>query len=160
MKYVVVLCDGMADEPLEELGGMTPLEKAHTPNLDRMAQISEIGMVQTVPDGMAPGSDTANLSVIGYDPKEYYTGRSPLEALSIGVDMAPTDVSFRCNLVTLSEEEENYEDKHILDHSSSEISTEDAAVLMETLMQEMRRGGEGVYTGTRYVSIARVTDIC
>ena len=101
MKYVVVLCDGMADEPLEELGGMTPLEKAHTPNLDRMAQISEIGMVQTVPDGMAPGSDTANLSVIGYDPKEYYTGRSPLEALSIGVDMAPTDVSFRCNLVTL-----------------------------------------------------------
>ena len=84
MKYVVVLCDGMADEPLEELGGMTPLEKAHTPNLDRMAQISEIGMVQTVPDGMAPGSDTANLSVIGYDPKEYYTGRSPLEALSIG----------------------------------------------------------------------------
>ena len=106
MKYVVVLCDGMADEPLEELGGMTPLEKAHTPNLDRMAQISEIGMVQTVPDGMAPGSDTANLSVIGYDPKEYYTGRSPLEALSIGVDMAPTDVSFRCNLVTLSEEEE------------------------------------------------------
>ena len=86
MKYVVVLCDGMADEPLEELGGMTPLEKAHTPNLDRMAQISEIGMVQTVPDGMAPGSDTANLSVIGYDPKEYYTGRSPLEALSIGVE--------------------------------------------------------------------------
>ena len=89
-------------------------------------------MVQTVPDGMAPGSDTANLSVIGYDPKEYYTGRSPLEALSIGVDMAPTDVSFRCNLVTLSEEEERYEDKRILDHSSSEISTEDAAVLMET----------------------------
>ena len=150
MKYVVVLCDGMADEPLEELGGMTPLEKAHTPNLDRMAQISEIGMVQTVPDGMAPGSDTANLSVIGYDPKEYYTGRSPLEALSIGVDMAPTDVSFRCNLVTLSEEEENYEDKHILDHSSSEISTEDAAVLMETLMQEMRRGGYEFYTGTSY----------
>ena len=150
MKYVVVLCDGMADEPLEELGGMTPLEKAHTPNLDRMAQISEIGMVQTVPDGMAPGSDTANLSVIGYDPKEYYTGRSPLEALSIGVDMAPTDVSFRCNLVTLSEEEERYEDKRILDHSSSEISTEDAAVLMETLMQEMRRGGYEFYTGTSY----------
>ena len=150
MKYVVVLCDGMADEPLEELNGMTPLEVAHTPNLDRLAQISEIGMVQTVPEGMAPGSDTANLSVIGYDPKEYYTGRSPLEALSIGVDMAPTDVSFRCNLVTLSEEEERYEEKHILDHSSSEISTEDANILMETLMQEMRRGGYEFYTGTSY----------
>ena len=150
MKYVVVLCDGMADEPLEELGGMTPLEKAHTPNLDRMAQISEIGMVQTVPDGMAPGSDTANLSVIGYDPKEYYTGRSPLEALSIGVDMAPTDVSFRCNLVTLSEEEENYEDKHILDHSSSEISTEDSTVLLEALKEGLKREGYEFYAGTSY----------
>ena len=150
MKYVVVLCDGMADEPLEELNGMTRSWRWSYPNLDRLAQISEIGMVQTVPEGMAPGSDTANLSVIGYDPKEYYTGRSPLEALSIGVDMAPTDVSFRCNLVTLSEEEERYEEKHILDHSSSEISTEDANILMETLMQEMRRGGYEFYTGTSY----------
>ena len=98
-----MLCDGMADEPLEELGGRTPLEAAVTPNMDRLAKVSEIGMVRTVPEGMAPGSDTANLSVIGYDPKRYYTGRSPLEALSIGVDMAPDDVSFRCNVVTLSE---------------------------------------------------------
>lgn len=82
-----MLCDGMADEPLEELGGRTPLEAAVTPNMDRLAKVSEIGMVRTVPEGMAPGSDTANLSVIGYDPKRYYTGRSPLEALSIGVDI-------------------------------------------------------------------------
>ena len=105
MKYIIVLCDGMADEPLEELGGRTPLEAAVTENLDALSPVSEIGMVRTVPKGMAPGSDTANLSVIGYDPQKYYTGRSPLEALSIGVDMEVTDVSFRCNLVTLSEVE-------------------------------------------------------
>ena len=108
MKYIVILCDGMADEPLEELGERTPLEAARTENMDSLAEISEIGMVRTVPEGMAPGSDTANLSVIGYDPRKYYTGRSPLEALSIGGDMAPDDVSFRCNLVTLSEEEDRY----------------------------------------------------
>ena len=150
MKYIVILCDGMADEPLEELNGMTPMEAAHTPNMDRLAKESEIGMVQTVPEGMAPGSDTANLSVIGYDPKEYYTGRSPLEALSIGVDMEQTDISFRCNLVTLSEEEESYEDKKILDHSAGEISTEDAAVLMDALMQGMKRAGYEFYVGTSY----------
>ena len=104
-KYMIILCDGMADEPLDELEGRTPLEAARTPNLDELASGSEIGMVRTVPKGMAPGSDTANLSVMGYDPEKYYTGRSPLEALSIGVDMAGDDVSFRCNLVTLSEEE-------------------------------------------------------
>ncbi len=150
MKYIVVLCDGMADEPLLELDGMTPMEAAKTPNMDRMAQISEIGMVQTIPSGMAPGSDTANLSVLGYDPQIYYTGRSPLEALSIGVDMEPTDVSFRCNLVTLSEEEEAYEEKRILDHSAGEISTEDANILMEALIQGMRRAGYTFYTGTSY----------
>ena len=130
MKYIVILCDGMADEPLEELGERTPLEAARTENMDSLAEISEIGMVRTVPEGMAPGSDTANLSVIGYDPRKYYTGRSPLEALSIGADMAPDDVSFRCNLVTLSEEEDRYEDRHVLDHSSGEISTEEAAELL------------------------------
>ena len=133
MKYIVILCDGMADEPLESLGGRTPLEAARTPGMDRLAGKSEIGMVRTVPEGMAPGSDTANLSVIGYDPRKYYSGRSPLEALSIGADMAADDVSFRCNLVTLSENEENYEDRHILDHSSGEISTAEAAELMEAL---------------------------
>ena len=91
MKYVIVLGDGMADRPIEELGGMTPLEYAQTPQMDALAQAGEIGMVHTIPDGMSPGSDTANLSVLGYDPKVYYSGRSPLEALSIGVDMKPTD---------------------------------------------------------------------
>lgn len=150
MKYIVVLCDGMADEPLEELGGRTPLEAARTMNMDSLARVSEIGMVRTVPAGMAPGSDTANLSVIGYDPKEYYTGRSPLEALSIGADMAPDDVSFRCNLVTLSEEEDRYEDRHILDHSSGEISTEEAAELLEALSEGLKREGYTFYVGTSY----------
>lgn len=150
MKYIVILCDGMADEPLDELGGKTPLEAARTVNMDGLAKKSEIGMVRTVPEGMAPGSDTANLSVIGYDPKEYYTGRSPLEALSIGADMAPDDVSFRCNLVTLSEEEDRYEDRHVLDHSSGEISTEEAAELIKALSEELKRDGYEFYVGTSY----------
>ena len=150
MKYIVILCDGMADEPLESLGGRTPLEAAHTPGMDRLAGKSEIGMVRTVPEGMAPGSDTANLSVIGYDPRKYYSGRSPLEALSIGADMAADDVSFRCNLVTLSENEEKYEDRHILDHSSGEISTAEAAELMEALKTGLQREGYAFYTGISY----------
>lgn len=150
MKYIVILCDGMADEPVEELDGRTPLEAAATPNMDRLAKTSEIGMVRTVPKGMAPGSDTANLSVIGYDPKKYYTGRSPLEALSIGAEMSDTDVSFRCNLVTLSEEQKNYEDRVIIDHSSGEISTEDAAVLLQALKEGLEREGYIFYTGTSY----------
>ena len=112
MKYIVILCDGMADEPIDRLDGKTPLEAARTPNMDRLAKNAEIGMARTVPEGMAPGSDTANLSVIGYDPRKYYSGRSPLEALSIGADMGKDDVSFRCNLVTLSEEEDRYEDQY------------------------------------------------
>lgn len=150
MKYIIMLCDGMADEPLEELNGQTPLSAAQTPNMDKMAPKSEIGMVRTVPEGMSPGSDTANLSVIGYDPKEYYTGRSPLEALSIGVDMKADDVSFRCNVVTLSEEEDDYEDKHILDHSADEITTEEAAVLVEALKEGLEREGYQFYTGISY----------
>ena len=109
MKYIVVLGDGMADWPMEELNGETPLFRANTPAMDELAAVSEIGMVSTIPEGMAPGSDTANLSVLGYNPKKYYTGRSPLEALSIGVDMKETDVVFRCNIVTLSEEDVPYE---------------------------------------------------
>ena len=149
-KYVIVLCDGMADEPLPELDGRTPLEAARTPHMDRLAPRSEIGMARTVPEGMSPGSDTANLSVIGYDPVKYYSGRSPLEALSIGVDMKEDDVSFRCNVVTLSEEEDNYEDRRILDHSSGEISTGDAAVLIEALKEGLRRDGYEFYAGTSY----------
>lgn len=150
MKYVVVLGDGMADRPLEKLQGMTPLEYAKTPNMDKLAAAGEVGTVHTIPDGMAPGSDTANLSVLGYDPKIYYSGRSPLEALSIGVDMKPEDVSLRCNIVTVSEEEERYEDKKILDHSSGEISTEDAAVLLEAIKKELETDIYKYYVGTSY----------
>ena len=152
MKYVIVLGDGMADYPIEEIGNETVLEHAKTPVLDEMAKESEIGLVLTVPEGMSPGSDTANLSVIGYSPKQYYSGRSPLEALSIGVDMKPTDISFRCNIVTVSEEEEKYADKTIVDHSSSEISTEDAAVLLKAVsdMLENEYAGYKFYVGTSY----------
>ena len=135
----------MAGWPLEELGGKTTLEAADTPVMDRLAEKAEIGMASMVPEDMAPGSDTANLSVMGYDPKIYYTGRSPLEALSIGVDMADDDVSFRCNLVTLSEKEDKYEDRHMIDHSSSEISTEDAEILLEALKQGLAREGYAFY---------------
>lgn len=150
MKYVIVLGDGMADRPLEELQGMTPLEYAETPAMDQLAAAGEIGTVHTIPDGMSPGSDTANLSVLGYDPKIYYSGRSPLEALSIGVDMKPEDVSLRCNLVTLSEEEADYEDRKILDHSSDEIPTEDAAVLLDAVKKELERENYHFYAGTSY----------
>ena len=107
MKYLVILGDGMADRPIESLGGRTPLEYAKTPKMDELAAKGEIGMVHTIPDGMKPGSDTANISVLGYNPREFYSGRSPLEALSIGVPMKDTDVALRCNIVTLSEEEDN-----------------------------------------------------
>lgn len=150
MKYVVVLGDGMADRPIEELQGKTPLEYAKTPAMDELASMGEIGTVHTIPDGMSPGSDTANLSVLGYAPRKYYSGRSPLEALSIGVDMKPTDVSLRCNIVTVSEEEENYEDKTIIDHSSDEISTEDAAVLIEAVRKELETDIYKFYVGTSY----------
>ena len=127
----------MADRPIECLGGMTPLEYAKTPMMDALAEKGEIGMVHTIPEGMKPGSDTANLSVLGYDPRKFYSGRSPLEALSIGVPMKETDVALRCNLVTLSEEEERYEDRTIVDHSADEISTEEAAVLLEAVKREL-----------------------
>lgn len=150
MKYVIVLGDGMADLPVEELQGLTPLEFARTPCMDSLAAAGEIGTVHTIPDGMAPGSDTANLSVLGYDPQKYYSGRSPLEALSIGVDMKPTDVSLRCNLVTLTEEEPEFGNKRILDHSSGEISTEDAAILLEAVKKELETEVYQFYAGTSY----------
>ena len=149
MKYIVVLGDGMADEPIDQLGGKTPLAYAKTPVMDALAKVSEIGMLHTIPQGMSPGSDTANLSVMGYDPKEYYTGRSPLEALSIGVPMQATDVALRCNLVTLSEEEP-YEEKTIIDHSSGEISTEDSAVLLNAVREALEDERYKFYVGTSY----------
>ncbi len=150
MKYVIVLGDGMADYPIEDISGMTPLEYAKTQTMDELAKVSEIGLVHTIPEGMSPGSDTANLSVIGYDPKIYYSGRSPLEALSIGVDMESTDISFRCNIVTLSEDEEDYEKKTIIDHSSGEISTEDAAELIKAVREALESDDYKFYVGTSY----------
>ena len=151
MKYIVMLGDGMADEPLEELGGKTPLEYAKTETMDALAKKSEIGMAHTVPEGMSPGSDTANLAVLGYNPRLYYTGRSPLEALSIGVDMKETDIALRCNLVTLSEEEGiPYEERTIIDHSSDEISTEDAAVLLDAVREALETETYRFYRGTSY----------
>lgn len=148
-KYVVVLGDGMADEPIEALSGKTPLEYADTPALDRLSKLSRIGLVHTIPEGMKPGSDTANLSVLGYDPKKYYSGRSPLEALSIGVPMKDTDVALRCNIVTLSEEEP-FERKTIIDHSSGEISTEECGVLLEAVKKELQNETYQFYVGTSY----------
>ena len=150
MKYIVVLGDGMADEPLEELGGKTPLAYADTPAMDSLAGRGELGMVKNVPKGMAPGSDTANLSVLGYDPEIYYSGRSPLEALNIGVDMEEGDVAIRANLVTLSQEEESYEDKRILDHSADEITTEEAKILLEAVKKELENETFQFYPGTSY----------
>ncbi len=150
MKYLVILGDGMADRPIEALGNVTPLRYAKTPMMDALAAKGEIGLVHTIPDGMSPGSDTANLSVLGYDPRKYYSGRSPLEALSIGVPMKDTDIALRCNLVTLSEEEARYGERRILDHSSGEISTEDAAVLLEAVRRELETEEFRFYAGTSY----------
>ena len=150
MKYVIVLGDGMADRPIEELENKTPLEYAKTPMMDKLAQNGEIGLVHTIPEGMNPGSDTANLSVLGFDPKKYYSGRSPLEALSIGVPMKDTDIAFRCNLVTLSEEEDTYEKRHMIDHSSDEISTEEAAILLAAVKDAFENEIVQFYVGTSY----------
>lgn len=150
MKYILVLGDGMADEPIEELGNRTPLEYAKTPVMDKLAAKSVIGMAKTIPDGMKPGSDTANLAVLGYDPEKYYTGRSPLEALSIGVPMEDTDIAIRCNIVTLTQDEAPYEEQTIIDHSSSEISTEDAAVLLEAVKKELEDRQYQFWLGTSY----------
>lgn len=150
MKYIVVLGDGMADYPIDELNEQTPLEYANTPMMDELAQKSEIGQVHTIPAGMSPGSDTANLSVLGYDPKKYYTGRSPLEALSIGVPMKDTDIAIRCNIVTVSDEETEYKDKKMIDHSAGEISTEDADVLIRAIQEAFGNEMFQFYTGTSY----------
>lgn len=150
MKYIVILGDGMADEPIAEIGGKTPLMYAKTPVLDELAPKSEVGLAHTIPEGMKPGSDTANLAVLGYDPMRYYTGRSPLEALSIGVPMKDTDIAIRCNMVTVSDDSLPYEEKTIIDHSSGEISTEDAAVLLDAVKEELNNDSYQYYVGTSY----------
>lgn len=150
MKYIIVLGDGMADEPLQELGGKTPLEYADTPCMDELSKKSKIGLAATIPEGMKPGSDTANLAVMGYYPKRYYTGRSPLEALSIGVAMEADDIAIRCNIVTVSDDDLPYEEKTIIDHSSSEISTEDAKILLDAVIKELQNDIFKFYLGTSY----------
>ena len=149
MKYIVILGDGMADEPLESLGGRTPLECADIPTMDALASKGELGLAKTVPASMKPGSDVANLAVLGYDPEKNYSGRSPLEALSVGVSMEDSDVVLRCNIVTVTESEP-YEEKTILDHSSGEISTGDADILMDAIREAFNSDEIQFYTGTSY----------
>ncbi len=149
MKYVVFLGDGMADYPFKGLGGQTPLDVAHKPHMDEIAQKGILGLVKTIDDSLSPGSDVANLSVMGYDPMKYYTGRSPLEALSIGVPLSETDVTFRANLVTLTGEE-NYEDKTMADYSSGEITTQESGELIAFLKDKLHFDSLSLYKGISY----------
>ena len=149
MKYLVVLTNGAGDYPIEELGNKTPIEAADIENINELASKGEIGMVQTIPDGIAPGSDAANLSVMGYDPSIYLTGRSPLEAASIGIEMSDTDVSFRANLVTLTGDGE-YSDLVVSDHSSGDISTAEADEIIKAINKEFQTDEIKFYTGTSY----------
>lgn len=149
MKYLVMLCDGMADEPNEALGNSTPMEKANKPCMDSLAAKAEVGIVKTVAEGLKPGSDVANLSVLGYEPAVYYNGRSPLEAASIGIDLKDTDVTLRCNLVTLSDEED-YEKKTILDYCADDISSEEAKILIEYIQEKLGNDKFRFYPGVSY----------
>lgn len=150
MKYVVVLCDGMADYPVPALGGKTPMMVAKKPHIDALAAKAEVGLVRTVAPGLKPGSDVANMSVLGFDPHRFYTGRSPLEAASIGIDMKDSDVSLRTNLVTLSDKGEPFADKVIEDYCADDISTEEARRLMEAVQAAFGGGEYDFYTGVSY----------
>ncbi len=149
MKYLVLLCDGMADYQMKELGGKTPMEAANKPNMDRLAKTAKIGLCKTVADNLKPGSDVANLSVLGYDPEKYYTGRSPLEAGSIGIDMFDTDIALRCNLVTLSTAE-NFEDKTMVDYCAGDISSYEARELVMFLQEKLGNEIFRFYNGVSY----------
>lgn len=150
MKYVVVLCDGMADYPVPALGGKTPMMVAKKPHIDALAAKAEVGLVRTVAPGLKPGSDVANMSVLGFDPHRFYTGRSPLEAASIGIDMKDSDVSLRTNLVTLSDKGEPFADKVIKDYCADDISTEEARQLIEAVQAAFGGGKYDFYTGVSY----------
>jgi len=149
MKYVVILGDGMADLPNEAIGGKTPLDVAIKPTIDALAAKGEVALCDTIPEGMSPGSDTANLSVMGYDPKRYYTGRSPLEAISMGIEMEDRDVCFRCNILTLSEDEP-YDEKTMIDHGASEITTEEAQALLAVIDEAYSDAEKKFYPGISY----------
>lgn len=149
MKYIVMLCDGMADYPLKELDGKTPMAAAFKPNMERLAKKATAGIVKTVPESLNPGSDVANLSAMGYDPVSCYTGRSPLEAMSIGIDMAPDDIAFRCNLVTLSDDEP-FEKKVMADYSAQEITTAEAAEIIKAVNEAFENDKIKFYSGVSY----------
>ncbi|MFN2257014.1 MAG: cofactor-independent phosphoglycerate mutase [Desulfuromonadaceae bacterium] len=147
MKYIVLLGDGMADEPMEELGGKTVLEYAKTPHMDKLATCSEVGLTHTVPRGFHPGSDVANLSVFGYDPATCYSGRSPLEAASMGVDLGPDDVAFRLNLVDIVH---NYGKLYMYDFTAGHIGTDEARSLIQVLQEHLGKDGIEFYPGVSY----------
>jgi len=148
-KYIVVLIDGASDYPLAELGNKTPLQAADKPVIDMLARCGTVGMVKTIPHGVAPGSDSANLSILGYDPRVYSTGRSSLEAVSMGIKLSENDVTFRCNLVTLSDEN-NYPEKIMLDYSAGEITTEEAKILINDMAQVLQTDQIRFYPGVSY----------
>lgn len=150
MKYLVLIPDGMADEPIKALGGKTPMSAARKPAMDALAKEALVGTVSNVPEGMVPESDTANLAVLSYDPKIYSKGRSPLEAVSMGIEMKPDEVAYRCNVVTLTDNGEDYDDKIILDHSADEITTPEAAELIKALQAELGDETKHFYTGISY----------
>ena len=150
MKYLVLIPDGMADEKIEALGGLTPMQKADKPNMDRLAKRSLVGMTSNVPEGMVPESDTANMAILSFDPKVYSKGRSPLEALSMGLTMADEDTAIRCNFVTLTEEQDNYEDRIITDNAADEITTEEADELVKAINAALGDDIKHLYTGLSY----------
>ncbi|MFZ7121317.1 MAG: cofactor-independent phosphoglycerate mutase [Eubacteriaceae bacterium] len=149
MKYIIVLVDGMGDYEIESLNNKTPLDVANIPSINKLAQKGEVGLVQTIPEGMQPGSDTANLSVMGYPPEIYHTGRSPLEAASMGINLTDTDITFRCNLVTLTDKE-HYNQKTIIDHSSGDITTEESTQLILDIKNELETEFIKYYHGVSY----------
>lgn len=151
MKYLILIPDGMADEKIASLGNLTPMEKADKPTTDMLCKKAYVGTVSNVPEGMVPESDTANLAILSYDPKIYSKGRSPLEALSMGIDMAPDETAYRCNVVTLSDDEGvAYEDRVILDHSADEISTEEADLLIKAMQEHFGNERRTFHTGISY----------
>jgi 2,3-bisphosphoglycerate-independent phosphoglycerate mutase len=149
LKYLVVVGDGMADYPLDKLNGKTVLQYAKTPAFDLLSRQGELGLVQTIPDGLPAGSDTANLSVFGYDPLKFYTGRSPFEAASLGVELGPDDISFRCNLVTLSDDQP-FAAKVMVDYCAGEISTAEADQLLKVIASELGNEAIRFHTGFQY----------
>ena len=150
MKYLVLIPDGMADESINALGNLTPMQKANKPTMDMLASKSIVGTVSNVPQGMVPESDTANMAILSFDPKIYSKGRSPLEAVSMGIEMMPDETAYRCNVVTLTEDQENYEDRIILDHSADEITTAEADKLIKTLEEKLGNEFRKFYTGVSY----------